>query len=192
MPLKVIIVGAGLGGLAAAIAFTRAGHEVEVSSCREHAQRTCTDQRQVFEKSSFHNEVGAAIHLAPNAARVLKAWDCDLKSIDPSPCDHLSAWKLSGEFVATPAVTKDLQVRLGMEDEWLLVHRVDLHNALRDLSEKGFAGKKPALHLSSPVDRVVSDCDITLGNIVTNQPRRMRTVARSSSKMDGRSKPTSS
>lgn len=30
MPLKVIIVGAGLGGLAAAIAFTRAGHDVEV------------------------------------------------------------------------------------------------------------------------------------------------------------------
>jgi salicylate hydroxylase len=31
MPLKVVIVGAGLGGLAAAIAFTRAGHDVEVS-----------------------------------------------------------------------------------------------------------------------------------------------------------------
>lgn len=30
MPLKVIIVGAGLGGLGAAIAFTRAGHDVEV------------------------------------------------------------------------------------------------------------------------------------------------------------------
>ena len=31
MPLKAVIVGAGLGGLAAAIAFTRAGHDVEVS-----------------------------------------------------------------------------------------------------------------------------------------------------------------
>jgi salicylate hydroxylase len=30
MPLKVIIVGAGLGGLAAAIELTRAGHDVEV------------------------------------------------------------------------------------------------------------------------------------------------------------------
>jgi NADPH-dependent 2,4-dienoyl-CoA reductase/sulfur reductase-like enzyme len=30
MPLKVVIVGAGLGGLAAAIAMTRAGHDVEV------------------------------------------------------------------------------------------------------------------------------------------------------------------
>ncbi|KAJ4340450.1 hypothetical protein N0V87_002434 [Didymella glomerata] len=120
MPLKVVIVGAGLGGLAAAIAFTRAGHDVEV-----------------FEKSSFHNEVGAAIHLAPNATRVLKAWDCDLESMDPSPCDHLSAWKPDGGFVATPAVTKDLQAQLGTEDEWLLVHRVDLHNGLRELADKG-------------------------------------------------------
>lgn len=32
MPLKIIIVGAGLGGLGCAIALTRAGHNVEV--CR--------------------------------------------------------------------------------------------------------------------------------------------------------------
>lgn len=30
MPLKIIIVGAGLGGLGSAIALTRAGHDVEV------------------------------------------------------------------------------------------------------------------------------------------------------------------
>lgn len=30
MPLKVVVVGAGLAGLGAAIALTRAGHEVEV------------------------------------------------------------------------------------------------------------------------------------------------------------------
>jgi salicylate hydroxylase len=53
----------------------------------------------------------------------------------PTPCDHLSAWKPNGEFVTTPAVTKDLQAELGTEDEWLLVHRVDLHNSLRDLAE---------------------------------------------------------
>lgn len=35
---------------------------------------TAEDAIQVFERSSFHNEAGAAIHLAPNATRVLTAW----------------------------------------------------------------------------------------------------------------------
>ncbi|KZM28363.1 Salicylate 1-monooxygenase [Ascochyta rabiei] len=137
MPLKVIVVGAGLGGLATAIALTRAGHDVDV-----------------FEKSSFHNEVGAAIHLAPNATRVLKSWDCDLESMDPSPCNHISLWKASGEFVTVAAVTKDLQAKLDIKDEWLLVHRVDLHNKLRELAEKGFEARKPRLHLSCGVSSV--------------------------------------
>jgi salicylate hydroxylase len=79
----------------------------------------------------------------------------------PTPCDHLSAWKPNGEFVTTPAVTKDLQAELGTEDEWLLVHRVDLHNSLRDLAEKGSAGIEPTLHLSCPVDRVVGGSNTT-------------------------------
>lgn len=39
MPLKVVIVGAGLSGLAAAIAFTRAGHDVEV--CLQRGSGSC-------------------------------------------------------------------------------------------------------------------------------------------------------
>lgn len=76
--------------------------------------------------------------------------------MDPSVCDHLSVWKANGDFIATPAVTKDLQAQLNTKDEWLLVHRVDLHNGLRELAEKGFGGKKPKLHLSCPVSSVVS------------------------------------
>lgn len=157
MPLKVIIVGAGLGGLAAAIAFTRAGHDVEVRNHNSISQcAQLLTYPQVFEKSSFHNKVGAAIHLAPNATRVLKAWDCDLKSLDPTPCDHMSLWKNNGDFIATVAVTKDLQAQLNTKDEWLLVHRVDLHNGLRELAEKGFEGRKPKIHLSCAVSSVVS------------------------------------
>ena len=52
--LRVIIVGGGLGGLTAAIALRRQGHRV-----------------QVFEQSSFVNEVGAAIHLTPNASGLM-------------------------------------------------------------------------------------------------------------------------
>ncbi|KAH7134865.1 hypothetical protein B0J11DRAFT_595681 [Dendryphion nanum] len=147
MPLKVVIVGAGLGGLAAAIVLTKAGHDVEV-----------------FEKSSFHNEVGAAIHLAPNATRVLTAWGFDLEKMDPVPCDHLSVWDYKGNFIATPAVTEKFQKKLGMTDAWLLVHRVDLHNALREKAAEGADGCKPKIHLACRVDSV----DPTTGKVTLN------------------------
>lgn len=83
--------------------------------------------------------------------------------MDPSACDHLSIWKQNGDFVATPAVTKDLQAKLGTNDDWFLVHRVDLHNSLRKLVEKGYEGRKPTLHLSCAVESVVSTFDLLNG-----------------------------
>ncbi|KAH5319261.1 hypothetical protein HBI12_113530 [Parastagonospora nodorum] len=136
MPLKIIIIGAGLGGLATAIALSRRGHDIEI-----------------FEKSSFHNEVGAAIHLAPNATRVLRAWDCDFEAMKPVQCDHLATWDQDEEY-AWGAITENIQTHLSIDDPWLLVHRVDLHNALREKAEKGFGGKKPKIHLSCAVDSV--------------------------------------
>lgn len=53
--LKVLVAGAGIGGLAAAIALRRQGHHVEI-----------------HEQSRFANEVGAAIHMTPNAMSALK------------------------------------------------------------------------------------------------------------------------
>ncbi|EXA29099.1 hypothetical protein FOVG_19359 [Fusarium oxysporum f. sp. pisi HDV247] len=153
MPLKVIVVGAGLGGLAAAIAFTQAGHDVEV-----------------FERSSFHNEVGAAIHLAPNATRLLKKWDVGLKEMDPVRCDHLSVWDKSGQFIATPAVTKDLQGKLGIDDDWLLVHRVDLHSALHAKARETYRGKKPEIHLACAVNSV----DSTNGLVLLTDGRELK------------------
>jgi salicylate hydroxylase len=58
--MQVLIVGAGIAGFSAAIACRRAGHEVHI-----------------YEKSSMNQELGAAIHLPPNASRGLLAWGFD-------------------------------------------------------------------------------------------------------------------
>ncbi|KAJ5190123.1 FAD/NAD(P)-binding domain-containing protein [Penicillium cinerascens] len=85
MPLQVIVVGAGLAGLGAAIALNRAGHNI-----------------QVLEQSSFRNEVGAAIHVAPNATRILKEWGCNLNGLYPVQCNRLQVWDSEGKSPFDP------------------------------------------------------------------------------------------
>ncbi|MER7832645.1 FAD-dependent monooxygenase [Streptomyces sp. NPDC095602] len=60
-PLKVLVAGGGIGGLTAALALTRAGHEVTVA-----------------ERAPRYEPAGAGIVLAPNALHVLSALGVDL------------------------------------------------------------------------------------------------------------------
>ncbi|KAF5675986.1 3-hydroxybenzoate 6-hydroxylase 1 [Fusarium circinatum] len=124
MPLKVLIAGAGLGGLGAAIAMARAGHDVEV-----------------FEQSRFLNEIGAAIHIAPNATRVLKSWNIDFTELQAVLCNAIKIYDHRGKPILVTAKLEELQRSVGTKDEWLLTHRVDLHNTLRKAAtDKAFAG----------------------------------------------------
>src|SRR6476469_2426719 len=54
--MKVVVVGGGIGGLAAAAALTRSGHQVEV-----------------LERARGFGQVGAGLSLWPNALRALDA-----------------------------------------------------------------------------------------------------------------------
>ena len=69
-PLKIVVVGGGLGGLTAANALAQAGFEVEV---REQADRL--------------GEVGAGVQVSPNALKVLRALglEAGLKSVAFEP-----------------------------------------------------------------------------------------------------------
>ena len=53
----VVVVGGGIGGLANALALTRAGHRI-----------------RVLERAPAFAEVGAGLQMAPNATRVLREW----------------------------------------------------------------------------------------------------------------------
>ncbi|QIX01097.1 hypothetical protein AMS68_006614 [Peltaster fructicola] len=145
--LKVGIIGAGIAGLAAAIALTDSGHDVEI-----------------FEKSRFANEIGAGIHMTPNSTRVLKHYDFDFEAARGSDADEMAYlnWE-NGEMLKStkyPDVVKSFGAR------WLLFHRGDLHAELkRQAVEQTTSKRHPArLQLRTHVDDVDLDGTIRLAN----------------------------
>ncbi|RDW68710.1 putative salicylate hydroxylase [Aspergillus mulundensis] len=145
--MKVIIVGAGIGGLTAGIALRRKGHDV-----------------QIFERSSLLSEVGAAINVCPNASQILSQWGFDFeRSGMVSARNHMKA---SGRTldVESSVTYPDFTPIYG--GPWLLAHRVDLHNELRRVAtgtEK--PGKPVELTLRAEVvDYDVENGYITLGD----------------------------
>ncbi|KAK1750154.1 hypothetical protein QBC47DRAFT_439333 [Echria macrotheca] len=135
MVLKVVIVGGGIAGLSAAIAMRRVGHNVSI-----------------YEQSSFSNEVGAAVTISPNAARLLLAW-----GIEPITNQFTLANGIGISVGATKARVDfaPLGEMVGklFGKPFYFAHRVDLHEALRKLAigEEG-AGKPAVLHLNSRIE----------------------------------------
>ncbi|KAI0167936.1 hypothetical protein BJ166DRAFT_244034 [Pestalotiopsis sp. NC0098] len=146
MPLKVGVIGAGIGGLSAAIGLRRAGAEVEI-----------------FERSTFKNEYGAAITVTPNGSRVLDSWgfdDAKAGAVEAQTLRMVDAHTLDEAFTDDLA---DVRRRFGAK--MAFYHRVDLHNSLRELAESpdeqlpgGGAARPPAaIRLGCAVVDV--DCD---------------------------------
>ncbi|KAL7271024.1 hypothetical protein RUND412_006239, partial [Rhizina undulata] len=120
-PLNVIISGAGIGGLMAAVALRENGHNVKI-----------------FEQSRFANEVGAAVVMAPNATASLRRY-----GFEPATCGAVTC-----------------------ERPWQLIHRVDLHNKLKEMAvDPDRNGTPVEIHLSSrAVDVDTETATITLEN----------------------------
>lgn len=132
--MKIAIVGGGIGGLATALAMTRAGFAVTV-----------------HERSAQLVDQGAGITLAPNATRVLfhLGLGPDLEATAVTPPQTEYRHYRTGEVILR-MMTKDFRALYG--SPYLRLHRWDLQEAMI----KRLAEVAPgALKLGSRVDRLV-------------------------------------
>jgi salicylate hydroxylase len=118
--MKVIIVGAGLGGLTAAGALHRRGIETVV-----------------LEQSPRLGEIGAGVQLAPNALKVLRALGLEGRATELGfePNAHVVRnWKTADVLAYTPykGVLRDV-----FGADYFGYHRADLHELLRSVVPAG-------------------------------------------------------
>ncbi|HEX2547070.1 MAG TPA: FAD-dependent monooxygenase [Ramlibacter sp.] len=111
--LRIGVVGAGIGGLAAAIALRRAGHEV-----------------LVFEQAAQFMRVGADINLTPNAVRAIDGLGVGdaVRESAARPTYRISRTWDSGEETSRLAMGDEAEKKYGAPQ--LTIHRADLLAAL--------------------------------------------------------------
>jgi 3-hydroxybenzoate 6-monooxygenase len=116
--LTVLIVGGGIGGLAAAVALSKKG----IAS-------------QVFEQSSEFAEIGAGIQLGPNVFRAFRAL-----GIYEAVCDKavfvdnlIMMDSVSGKTIKNIPLGETIRERF--KDPYAVIHRADLHGALLSACE---------------------------------------------------------
>ena len=108
--LSVAIVGAGMGGLAAAATLRRVGIDV-----------------QVYEQASKFGRIGAGIQMMPNSMKVLRGIGVEdrLRKIAFAPYSHLNRDGVTGEVTGELPMPEDLYGA-----PYLCMHRADLHDSL--------------------------------------------------------------
>ena len=134
-----IIVGGGIGGLAAALACGQAGA-----------------RPQVLERAATFSEVGAGIQMGPNVTRTLHAWGLaeDLQEIGFVPGKLDAKDTQTGQIIGT--------LRLGQRSldtygaPYFTVHRADLH---RVLLKKIMSSGQAELRLDSEVQGLQQNAD---------------------------------
>ncbi|KAF7373938.1 FAD/NAD(P)-binding domain-containing protein [Mycena sanguinolenta] len=145
--LRILIVGAGLCGLAAAASFRRQGHRVDV-----------------FESSLMNKEIGAAITVQRNAIRVLEYLGYNPDNLKGVDCYGVIV-HLTVRFSASGGEGKTHLLLIPTENMgrtgWFC-HRTDLHDELKRLAiGQDGTGPPASLHLGQ---EVVS-CDPVAGTL---------------------------
>ncbi|KAL5638678.1 hypothetical protein ACGC1H_003140 [Rhizoctonia solani] len=116
-PLNIVVVGCGLGGLAAAYCLAKAGHKVTM-----------------FEGAPAIGEVGAGIQVTPNVSRLLIRWGLaeQLESIAVRPEGIVfRSWK-TGEKVGETKWGGEFENEHGAP--YYHIHRADFHKLLYDIT----------------------------------------------------------
>ncbi|KAJ5646618.1 MonooxygenaseFAD-binding [Penicillium lividum] len=139
-PLDVIVVGAGIGGMAAALTLGLRGHRVVI-----------------LEAAPKLMEVGAGIQGSPNMLRLFDRWGVsDLIHAQDVALEHIHVrrWE-DGSLLATMPVNKTF-------GQQVVIHRADLHNAL---IEKALELENVELRVNSMVTSVeFSPASVTLAD----------------------------
>ena len=110
--LSIGICGAGIGGLSAAIALRKAGHDVEV-----------------YERTAQFNRVGADINLTPNAVFALDQLGVGeyLRASAARPSYRISRDGITGEETSRLPMSAAAEAKYGAPQ--LTIHRADLLQA---------------------------------------------------------------
>ncbi|KAJ9488550.1 hypothetical protein VN97_g4764 [Penicillium thymicola] len=140
VPLQVIVVGAGIGGMAAALTLGLRGHHVIV-----------------LEAAPKLMEVGAGIQVSPNMLRLFDRWGVsDLIHAQDVALEHIHVRRWDdGKLLGTMPVNKTF-------GQQVVIHRADLHNAIIN---RALALPNVELRENSPVTNVqFNPASVSLAN----------------------------
>ncbi|KAJ9625416.1 uncharacterized protein PV06_02963 [Exophiala oligosperma] len=157
LQLHVCVVGAGLGGLAAAIGITRAGHKVTL-----------------LEQAPQLGEVGAGIQIPPNTTKILASWGIlpAIEKVSVRPNNVVMRSYRDGQILSSQPLIPLCEDVYGYP--YLHIHRADYHKILVEEATRlgvdirldscvtGVDFERPAVHIKNRPDRPF-ECDLVIG-----------------------------
>lgn len=134
--LRVVIVGAGLSGIATAISAALSGHSVDV-----------------IEQAKELAEVGAGLQITPNASRLLQYWNLPASLWDAAAePTKVTVHRYSGQVLAHES-SFDRDIRAKYNAPFVDLHRVDLQQALYARAQE----LGVTFHLGERIERIEFD-----------------------------------